>query len=415
MAILLQYHATRVSWISIAMSLSVGTTTPPGSLSLFNSLRALRQRGFYAAQANLHGPIFKTAQFHNKVICIADLSLAHRLFRDHADCIEPSQQVFTKDLDGGFLRFMEPSKHRQYGPLFRRALSRPILSESIPTTRALISRHLSQISDSGGNHNAILHLTRSIFARVLFGLEPSSSALLRFESLFASIALHTMAQRLDSQALNDLQQLRSLLRQPTQNICALSEMANQLGGEADNTAIDNLLFIQRISTDDAAGLLRWVIEFLGRNPQWLDQVRAKTEPLLPARIIKETLRLSRSEYLYRRITKEFEFEGFRFPLHWMIRVCIAECHRNPASFRSPEVFDPNRFLGPQPSDQIYSPFGIREHSCNGVELATMIATLFIEELAAYDIHLQGPKEPRRGLRHWMHWMPASTVQLKERA
>lgn len=388
--------------------------SPPGSLSLWNSLRALRQRGFYARQAALHGPIFKTRQFDKKVICIANLALAHRLFRDHSSSITPSPQVFTKDLSGGFLRFMEPTQHRFYGPMFRRALGKQVISESVTYARAIICQHLSAVATRPILESDLLTLTHDIFTRVLFGFEQHTPQLAAFESRFQSIASHTMAQRLNPQALADLDHLRDSFRAPQPNPCTLSEMSAQLGGTPDNTSIDNLLFILRISTDDAAGLLRWILEFLGRHPEWLNQVRLGTYPGLPARIVKETLRLSRSEYLYRLITKDFDFENYRFPAGWMIRVCVAECHRDPAHFPDPESFNPDRFLGPQPTDQIYSPFGMREHSCSGAELATTIATLFIEQLAAYDILVSGPTQPRRGLRHWMHWAPASTIQLQAR-
>jgi hypothetical protein len=85
----------------------MSTATPPGSLSVVNSLRAIRDRGFYLKETARYGRIFKTRQFHNKVICIVDLALAHRLFRDHAECIGPCPQTYNKDVTGGFLRYMK--------------------------------------------------------------------------------------------------------------------------------------------------------------------------------------------------------------------------------------------------------------------------------------------------------------------
>ena len=223
-----------------------------------------------------------------------------------------------------------------------------------------------------------------------------------------------MSQRLGTAGLAALADLRTMLRNPPQAISSISDLAQQLDGALNDTVIDNLLFTLRISTNDAAGLLVWILEFLGRNPQWLDQVRKQQDPTLPSRIIKETLRLSRSEFLYRKVAQEFEFEKFRFPEGWLIRICIAECHLDPTHFTDPHSFNPDRFLGPPPSDHIYSPFGIRDHACSGVEFATMIATLVIEELRDYDIILTGPALAQRGFRHWNHWCPSSKVALRPR-
>lgn len=386
--------------------------TPPGSLSLFSSLRAIRQRSFYREEAKKHGPIFKTTQFHHRVICISNLALAHRLLREHAPLIAPCPQNFTKDVTGGFLRFMAPMNYKIYGPMFRRAFAKPVVSASAPFAQQLIGQNLAGISTASDPQKFLTELTHQVFVRILFGLEPGSPLLKNFQSAYAAMANKTMSQRLGTAGLAALAELRRMLRTPPESISSLSDLAQQLDGVLNDTVIDNLLFTLRISTNDAAGLLVWIFEFLGRNPQWLDQVRTHQDSSLPARIIKETLRLFRSEFLYRKVAQEFEFENFRFPEGWLIRICIAECHLDPNHFTDPETFDPDRFLGPPPSDQIYSPFGIRDHACSGVEFAAMLGTLVIEELTKYDIELTGPAFAQRGFRHWSHWRPSSKIALK---
>ncbi len=389
--------------------------TPPGSLSLFSSLRAIRQRSFYREEAKKHGPIFKTTQFHHRVICVANLALAHRLLREHASAIVPCPQNFTKDVTGGFLRFMAPMNYKIYGPLFRRAFAKPVVSASASFAHQLICEQLAGIRSPQDPQRHLTELTHQIFVRILFGLEPGSPLLEKFRSSYSAMANKTMSQRLGTAGLAALADLRVMLRNPTGAISSISDLAQQLDGALNDTVIDNLLFTLRISTNDAAGLLIWIFEFLGRNPQWLDEVRKQQDPTLPSRIIKETLRLSRSEFLYRSVAQEFEFEKFCFPEGWLIRICIAECHLDPNHFTDPESFNPDRFLGPPPSDQSYSPFGIRDHACSGVEFAALIGTLVIEELKNYDIILTGPAAARRGFRHWSHWRPSSKVALRPRS
>jgi len=389
--------------------------TPPGSLSIFSSLRAIRQRSFYREESKKHGPIFKTTQFHHRVICIANLALAHRLLREHASSIAPCPQNFTKDVTGGFLRFMAPINYKIYGPMFRHAFAKPVVEASAPFARKIIRQQLAGITCPQDPQKQLAELTHQIFVRILFGLEPGSPLLENFRSSYAAMANKTMSQRLGTAGLAALDDLRTMLRNPPEAISSISELAQQLDGALNDTVIDNLLFTLRISTNDAAGLLVWIFEFLGRNPQWLDQIRKQQDPTLPSRIIKETLRLSRSEFLYRKAAQEFEFENFLFPEGWLIRICIAECHLDPNHFTDPQTFNPDRFLGPPPSDQIYSPFGIRDHACSGVEFATMIASLVIEELQDYDIVVSGPASAQRGFRHWSHWRPSSKVALRLRS
>ena len=299
---------------------------PPGSLSLLASFRALGDRDFYRRQAALHGPIFKMAQFHKPVICVTEMSLGHRILRDHDASIGSALQVFTRDITGGFLRYMDHEQHRFYGPLFRRALAKPILAPSVPTARAVMHACLPQLTGQVPLDPFLLAATRAVFARALFGIEPGTPAYDDFRVRFDPIGRRHVNQRLTASGMSALRLLRAQLRTPPAAVCALSEIARIQDGPPDDIALDNLLFIHRISANDASGLMVWVVEFLGRHPEWLAQVRRGDSPDLPLRIIKETVRLARSEYLYRVIRRPFDFEGFRFPARWMLRICVAEAH-----------------------------------------------------------------------------------------
>lgn len=388
--------------------------TPPGSLSILQSFRALLDRNFYRDEGAKLGPIFKMAQYHKPAICLIDLALGHRLLREHADSLGAAIQPFTHDVSGGFLRYMDHATHKIYGPMFRRALSRPIVTQSIQCAHEVVRRRLQQVSPAVDLEQQLRIATREVFTRVLLGIEPNSPAYQRFQESFVDIAKRHVRQRLGPKAVAALQQLRGKFRTAPEQVCALSELAVLQGGEVDDIAIDNLLFILRNSANDMSGLLVWVVEFLGLHPEWLEKMRVGDVPDLPARIMKETVRLSRSEYLYRLVNTEFEFEGYVFPKGWLVRICVAEGHRDPRWFPDPDRFNPDRFLNYSPPENQYSPFGIREHACNGVDLSMMLGSVLIEELAAYEIVLSNVGKTKLRFRHWNHWMPKTKVMLRKR-
>ena len=100
---------------------------------------------------------------------------------------------------------------------------------------------------------------------------------------------------------------------------------------------------------------------LGRHPEWGERMRQ--DPALVDKFIMETLRLAQSEYLYRVVRRDFEFEGFRFPKGWLIRLCVWESHRTSDAFDDPELFDPDRFVESSYRASDYSPFGWAQHAC----------------------------------------------------
>jgi cytochrome P450 len=106
------------------------------------------------------------------------------------------------------------------------------------------------------------------------------------------------------------------------------------------------------------------------------------------------------------------FEGFRLPKNWLVRICVAECHRDAGTFADPDRFDPDRFLNRDYPRTAYSPFGMGRHACNGVPLAMGIAHAFFEELTrSFDWTVDGHGLLERDFRHWSHWRPARTMRL----
>ena len=190
----------------------------------------------------------------------------------------------------------------------------------------------------------------------------------------------------------------------------------------DPTVLGNLIYMLEAGRTDVGGLLMWVLKQLTDHPAWLAELQAPSpsspsapdEDSLADRVVKETLRLEQSEYLYRRVTSDIEIDGYVIPRGWLLRICIRDGHQDPAVFEHPDTFDPDRFLGRKYMHSEYAPFGLFRHMCVGAQLTQVIARTFVAELAqGFDCQVveDGPPEHPR-----FHWEPSPRfrIRLRER-
>jgi hypothetical protein len=127
-----------VAWWRARVDFGAKRQLAPGSMSLFRSLEAIVDRHFYRDRFERHGPIFKMAQFHHRTICVLGLDLGHRILRERADSLGPTELAFNREIDGGFLRYMDANTHRKYGPLFRAAFSPAVVEAASPAVGATL-------------------------------------------------------------------------------------------------------------------------------------------------------------------------------------------------------------------------------------------------------------------------------------
>jgi cytochrome P450 len=397
---------------------------PPGSLSVPASISAIADRDFYRRQAARYGPVFKMAQFHQPVVCVVGLERGHRLVREHDEVLGPSPQHVTDDIPRGFLRYMDREAHEIYGSLFRQALSALVVADALPVMRAAVRRELLQPPGAPArpiDPTPILErITDAAFLRTFFGVEPGSSVFDAMMRAYEPLGKLRLSEALTPQAWASLVELRRLVSTCAHDATsrsAITELHRLDPRMPDDTCIDNLIFMWKVSASNAVGLLRWLVALLGENPEWCARLQAGlrrdgSEEQLLDRIISETLRLSQSEYLYRRVRRDFTFEGFRMPKNWFVRICVWESHRDPQVFEDPDRFDPDRFLRQDYSRDAYSPFGSGRHACNGVPLAKAIAHAFFEEVSrTRDWSVIGHGTIERDFRHWSHWRPGRNLRL----
>ena len=408
---------------------------PPGSLSLQASIDALFDRSFYRNSAAWLGPVFKTLQFYQPTVCVVGLDRAHTLLRTYEDALGPSVQGFSRAIPQGFLRYMSIETHGVYGPMFRRALSSRVVSHHAAAMALAASRVLGDAARKADRAGGVLpdpyldEMIDEAFLAVLFGLSPDDPDLPQLKSAYAPIARLHISSRPTPAVLAALAGVRQVLTARCAQwralpdaevpICALSEFAKIEAGMPDDTCLDNLVFIYRISTMNVAGLLRWVLAHLAGHPDWISRLRAELDaetpsdgPALADRIVMETLRLSQAEYLYRRLRNDIGFEGYVLPKGWLVRLCIWESHRASDNFPEPDRFDPDRFLRDQPRTA-YMPFGGDRHACNGVSLSNVICRVFLEELTrSYTWSVDEADAVEREFRHWSHWRPSRRMRLR---
>jgi cytochrome P450 len=409
-----------------------GRALPPGALSPIGSMRALTRRDFYLEQARRHGPVFKMAQYRHKVICVVGLERAHRLIRERSTSLRSSPLPFTHEIAGGFLRYMDTDRHRLYAPLFRRALGRPVVMAGADVTAEVTARELALLAADGsatptGGVRPGPYLERIVFAsflRVLFGLERTDALAARFSDAYRGLAAHQLEASLSRGAQASLAELREIVaaqgerlrRTSPAPLCSLTELARIDAAQPDAVAVDNLLFVLRLSTANVVSLLHWLLDALGRNPEWLERMRGDqttgNEPDVIERVVMETLRTAQSEYLFRTVVEEFEHDGSLYPRGWQVRVCVWESHQDPAVFERPEQFCPDRFQRRDYSSSEYSPFGWGPHACNGVALTSIICRAVLTELVTYDVEVVAGGPPIHGARHWNHWQPSPELRVR---
>lgn len=408
---------------------------PPGSLSLEATIEALLDRSFYRNRAAGLGPVFKMLQFYQPTVCVVGLDRAHTLLRTYENALGPSVQGFSRAIPQGFLRYMSIGAHGIYGPMFRRALSSRVVSHHAAAMALAARRVLGDAARKADRAEGVLpdpyldELVDEAFLAVLFGLSADDPDLPRLKSAYAPIGRVPISSNPTPEVLAALAGVRQVLTARCARwralpdaevpLCALSEFAKIDAALPDDTCLDNLVFIYRISTMNVTGLLRWVLAHLGGHPDWISQLRAELDagtpsdvPALADRIVMETLRLSQAEYLYRRLRNDIRFEGFVLPKGWLVRLCIWESHRASGNFPDPDRFDPDRFLRDQPRTA-YMPFGGDRHACNGVSLSNAICRAFLEELTrSYAWSVDGADPVERQFRHWSHWRPSRRMRLR---
>lgn len=404
-------------------SILINGRHPPGSLAFSTGVRALARRDFYQREFSRHGPIFTTTQFGAPVICVSGLERICELLRSHADQLSPSPLAFSQSVQGSFLRYMDNTTHAFYGGLFRRAMAGPPAPEVKAQLSERAQRMLTRLASCYWftPSEALQQFSREALNLLLFGFTDSDPISQRYTELsrdFGRSSLGSIVSRRERQQLHELtsllaDQARRLATESASGRPVLFRLHQLDAGMPDQVCLENLVFMHKIASNNVSSLLHWLLYNWGAYTDISKRIQlmpsGQRDQALDA-FIAESLRLAQSEYLYRRVSTDFDFEGFIFPRGWMIRCCIWESHRTTQAIECPSDF---RLRMNHCYDRNnYSPFGMDRHACNGVDINREICTAFLKCLAeGFNVELKHPKPFQRQMRHWSHWAPNHSMAV----
>ena len=391
---------------------------PPGSLAML-PLQPWMDRFYYTKLGRRYGPIYKTSHHFHPMICFMNIDSSLRLLKAHDDRQIRSPKVMAdRFLPCGFLRGMDPANHATYRRLLQSLITPPVLAAWEPT----IARDLRPILADLQTHPEgayakpgwDIFLLRS-FARLFFGIHPESAGFAQLAQGFQVIKLVSdrrisvpwlPSERRTRQTLDELS---GLLMRQTAPDCLLAELRRQPDFSPDPQSLRLLLFVVYLSSSDVAGLLQWLLKMLCDHPEAGLQLRAEVDAGITQmepdsfarRFTLETLRLNQVEHLYRRVLEDFEWDGYRIPKGWLLRVCLSDAHRDPAVFNHAADFRPDRFLDPPPQSE-YLPFGAYQRSCPGDKISHVISRVFLSTLTSEcDWRQVGECEVSYAAWHWI--------------
>jgi cytochrome P450 len=400
--------------------------TPPGTLSPFAGIRALAKRDAYLRSFARWGPIFKMSQFGAPTICVTGMDRISELMRSHSDALGPSPQPFGQSIQGNFLRYMDDGTHTKYGRLFRRAMAGHASPQDVEFVTSLCDREFEAMSAVGAvSPLTPLHsIARRSLSRLLFGFGEAESLPERFDELAVLLARADIGRSVRRKGSEIVSEMSRLL---VEQLSTLEDLGRATAADApvlarlrqidsvmpDRTCLENLVFMHKIATDNVGSLLLWLLHHWAKEKAVVARIRKYDRIERTAALegfLSETLRLNQSEYIYRKVVREFEFEGSRFPRGWMVRACIWESHRSTDAFAHPDQFCLR--LDPQDYDRRhFTPFGMGRHSCNGVDINNTICRAFLGCLAnSFDVTVVHAEPLQRHMRHWGHWRPNHKVR-----
>lgn len=410
---------------------------PSGSLGIGASLDAIGDRNFYQDQAKEHGPVFKMSQFGRPVLCILGLARGRELLLRNGDSLASASLPYNQFVPKGSLRYMASTDHDSEAPLFRSALAGLDLTPHEDVARSECRRMLARFSADSMRSDGVIprpYLRDWVFivlAGIFLGLDPDDPRLPELDRSQQSLKLDRAGGRQYRKHMEEaFVAVTGLMRQQaaqSPRVDAPTALAAVMAADPDLLTSEartrNLILIFRLALGDVTSLLDWILTKLTENPEWQETVRAEaqsegrshsegksTEDAKDAslRVVLETLRMEQSEYLYRRVARPFDFEGFHIPAGWLVRICVQESHRDPEIFADPGTFNPNRFAGRPRSRRQYSPFGADDRGCMGVPMVYFLGRIFVEELcSAYDGCVTFDQPMQKGTRHRDHWRPGA--------
>jgi cytochrome P450 len=167
----------------------------------------------------------------------------------------------------------------------------------------------------------------------------------------------------------------------------------------DEDVVNHMIFLMMAAHDTSTIATSSLVYYLGKNPEWQDQVRKESlalgdEPLtvstlerLPTLdlVLKESMRLvAPVPWMVRKTVKDTELLGHHLPEGTFVTTLSWLNHLLPEYWTDPLRFDPERFSEDRREDKshrfAYMPFGGGVHKCIGMHFGTQEVKTIAHEL-----------------------------------
>ncbi|MFF8610460.1 cytochrome P450 [Streptomyces sp. NPDC015346] len=163
---------------------------------------------------------------------------------------------------------------------------------------------------------------------------------------------------------------------------------------------DEVIAIMFAGTETPATTLAWIFHELGRHPEVEKRLHAEVDTVVGTRpvrpedlsrltytnhVFQEALRLHSPLLFTRRALVPLTLGGVSIPEGAEVAYSPYALHRDPARFRNPTVFDPDRWAEDaveRPGAHTFVPFGAGQHKCIGDQFAVAEILIAVATVAS---------------------------------
>ncbi len=345
------------------------------------------------------GECVRYRQFGREVVAVRGLARGLRLLREGGDALRAPALPYSTLIPRGFVRFMSPEDRSRFRPLVASSLSPHVVKARAAEVDDLIGRVLPRLADAPPRP-ILRDLSLRIMTRLLIGLPDGDSDETAFLRAVGGLPVghgRIVRRRRAERRLEEAVEVMRRRCRPGDVSFVGVVLSAEADALADETLACNLVYAVRTGGADLGSFLHWLLWELARAPDWL---RRGGDDRDAEAIVHETLRLHQSEYLFRHAARTVESEGVNVPAGGLLRLCVAESHRDRESFSDPELWDPCRFLDARPPRDAYMPFGAPGTSCLGAAVSIAVARAFVGQLCAYSVTCAADGSHEHDGWHW---------------
>ncbi|MUG94023.1 cytochrome P450 [Scytonema sp. UIC 10036] len=390
---------------------------PPGHFGLpviGETLNFLYDPRYVEKRQKQYGSIFKTSLFGCSTVIAIGAEANRYLFANEKSHLSVGWPETIKVLLGiGSLVIQTGNEHQQRRKMFHKAFQPKIMEQSISGIESITHNYLDKW-ERMGTLNWFPELSKyslDVACKFLLGVETSNDC--HFSKLFEEWGdgLFSIPIRLPwtkfGRALHSREQLliriEEIVRKRQQQshtsqdfLGLLLQIQDEDGNKLSLQEVkDQILTFLFGGHDTVASALTSMFMFLAQSPEVLATARAEQrqlefkEPLTLEHlkqmtyldlVVKEVLRVTPSaSFGFRKVIKEFEFNGYRIPQDWIAVYVMRRTHQDSSIYTQPERFDPQRFAPERAEDKAkpfgYVPFGGGMRECPGKEFGKLVLKL----------------------------------------